>query len=323
MEPSEDAASEQKAPLQGQPSGGGRRDAEVQREPGSEVDSASGPGTHCRPLRVCFSGATPLLWRSGDIRAARERRGIVGSMVGSLPRQPRQNSRLGRPAQLLPEEARLMAETGLAVLLAAPEPESEEGPRTELEMYRDRLQRNYEEQRRLALEDKKQVLERVMQEQLKDGSSVKADRSLRARLDSLQSSFSFPQSAMMVQLCTARACLSHSPEEHHWLAADWPHPRDERTEARYQVFRDLRQRGYYITSAGKFGGDYLVYPGDPLRFHAHFIAVCLPMESETPVSDFLALSRLGANVKKTVLLCSPDTDGQEVVYTSLQWSGMA
>lgn len=66
---------------------------------------------------------------------------------------------------------------------------------------------------------------------------------------------------MAVQLCTARAGLGHFPEEHSFLAADWPMPQDEDSETRFHVFRDLRRQGYYLTSAGKFGGDYLVYPG--------------------------------------------------------------
>lgn len=61
--------------------------------------------------------------------------------------------------------------------------------------------------------------------------------------------------------------------------------------------------------------------GDPLRFHAHFIAVCLSLDECLCLLDVLAVTRLGSNVKKTVLLCSPGPDGR-VLYTSLQWSGM-
>lgn len=65
----------------------------------------------------------------------------------------------------------------------------------------------------------------------------------------------------------------------------------------------------------------LVSSGDPLRFHAHFIAVCVESDRPVGVLDLLAVARLGSNVKKTVLLCSPVADG-DVRYTSLQWSGM-
>lgn len=62
--------------------------------------------------------------------------------------------------------------------------------------------------------------------------------------------------------------------------------------------------------------------GDPLRFHAHFIAVCVSAHESICVLDILAVARLGSNVKKTVLLCSAGPDA-DVLYTSVQWSGMA
>lgn len=88
------------------------------------------------------------------------------------------------------------------------------------------------------------------------------DQSVQDRVDALERGFSLPRSAMAVQLHTARAGLSHVPEERHFLAADWPKPRDKMSETRFRVFRDLRRQGFYLTSAGKFGGDYLVYPGE-------------------------------------------------------------
>lgn len=32
-------------------------------------------------------------------------------------------------------------------------------------------------------------------------------------------------------------------------------------DIRYSIFKDLWERGYYITSGSKFGSDYLLYPG--------------------------------------------------------------
>lgn len=84
---------------------------------------------------------------------------------------------------------------------------------------------------------------------------------VRDRLTALDQGFSFPRSAMAVQLCTARSGFSQCPEERGFLSTDWPMPRDERLETRFRVYRDLRSKGYYLTSAGKFGGDFLVYPG--------------------------------------------------------------
>ena len=46
-------------------------------------------------------------------------------------------------------------------------------------------------------------------------------------------------------------------------------------ECRYRVFCDLHEKGFFLTSACKFGADFLVYEGDPMVHHASYTAVCL------------------------------------------------
>lgn len=52
-----------------------------------------------------------------------------------------------------------------------------------------------------------------------------------------------------------------------WLDKDdvqvieWKYPFNCREQLRYKTYKDLWERGYYVTSGGKFGGDFLVYPG--------------------------------------------------------------
>ncbi|XP_029027084.1 tRNA-splicing endonuclease subunit Sen34 isoform X2 [Betta splendens] len=267
---------------------------------------------------VSLCDSAPLLWRHQDLRQVRSE-GLVGALLGSLPRTPRQNGRLGRPLLLLPEEERLLSEQGAAAALPAAEQDGGRADlRLQVEQYEVEQQSSHEEQSILALEDRKSALVRAM-----SSPGAQSDEALWGRLEALDQSFTFPRSALAVQLSTARSGLSYCPESRAFLQADWPIRTQggSRREVTYQVFRDLRGRGFYLTSAGKFGGDFLVYPGDPLRFHAHFIAICLPLEECLCLLDVLAVARLGSNVKKTVLLCSPGTDGT-VRYTSLQWSGM-
>ncbi|XP_062860940.1 tRNA-splicing endonuclease subunit Sen34 [Trichomycterus rosablanca] len=289
------------------------------------MDTMSKPARQTVNIDLC--GSTPLLWKVSDIKQCREEVGVIGALVGSLARQPRQNVRMGRPLEILQEEAQLLLQTGRATATVhTPVSESKESHSKAVEMYQAISERSYKEQCALALQDKKAVLHRVMQEKQKDHSSNE-EQAVRERLESLEKNFSFPRSAMLVQLCTARAGYSHCPEEREFLAADGSMPKDERLQTRFLVYRDLRRKGFYLTSAGKFGGDYLVYPGDPLRYHAHFIALCLSMDEQSPLYDILTIARLGSNVKKTVLLCSPHEPGDsgedsQVVYSSLQWSGM-
>ncbi|XP_071352872.1 tRNA-splicing endonuclease subunit Sen34 isoform X2 [Trachinotus anak] len=295
-----------------------------------EEDNDDKSLSHVVGLSLCDSA--PLLWRVQDLKTVRSQ-GLVGALIGSLPRTPRQNGRLGRPLLLLPEEERLLSEHQAAAALPAGDQDG-----GGVEQYEEEQQRSYEKQSILALEDRKSALHRAVTSSL-TGTDVghgNTDETLRGRLEALDRSFTFPRSALAVQLSTVRAGLTYCPEARAFLQADWPIREQDNPcgDVRYQVFRDLRERGFYLTSAGKFGGDFLVYPGlvdshrwcpslpgDPLRFHAHFIAVCLSLDQPVCLLDVLAVARLGSNVKKTVLLCSLGTDGG-VRYTSLQWSGM-
>ncbi|KAG7257893.1 hypothetical protein CRUP_007044 [Coryphaenoides rupestris] len=332
-------------------------------DPPPDGGGGGGTGRPSPPLiAVHLCGSTGLLWRTAEMRAAREA-GVVGSLVGALPRQPRQNGRLGRPLQLGREEVRLLVESRRATAQSG----EEEVQQARLELYEEAQRRSYEEQSILALEDRKSALLRAMGGAKQGGGGAcqveggvcQVEGGVSGRLEVLDHNFVFPRSAAGVQISTARPGWSHFSDKRTRLVPcsespldprdprseshqDPQDPRSEshldprdprsespldpwdpRSESRFLVFRDLRQRGYYITSAGKFGGDFLVYPGDPLRFHAHFIAVCVSAEERLPLLDVLAVARLGSNVKKTVLLCSPGPGGTAVRYTSLQWSGMA
>ncbi|XP_043120037.1 tRNA-splicing endonuclease subunit Sen34 [Puntigrus tetrazona] len=295
---------------------------------GVNEDAGAKSGSEREPSKdalvdIRFCGSTPLLWKVSDLKRSRSV-GVIGAVVGSLARQPRQNVRLGRPLELLQEEALLLEETSTAAASLPPQDCGDERHSDAVRQYEAGLESSYKEQCALALEDKKTVLRRIMTE--KENGTDDSGNAIRDRLNALDQAFSFPWSAMAVQLCTARAGFSHCPEERRFHSTDWPMPRDERLNTRFCVYRDLRNRGFYLTSAGKFGGDFLVYPGDPLRFHAHFIALCISMDEELPLCDILAIARLGSNVKKTVLLCSPRSISEagkaDVVYSSLQWSSM-
>ncbi|XP_062993536.1 tRNA-splicing endonuclease subunit Sen34 [Elgaria multicarinata webbii] len=284
-------------------------------------------------IRIQILEGKAFVWNYADARRIREEHHIVGTLVGALARKPRQNVRLGLPLQLLPEEAQLLAEKGLAVLFktTASHPlgeDTSQDPSSSLEVaaYRKGLEENYQEQLRLAAEQRKTVLDTLAQ-RIADGRAKKrrqkeegADPPLKPA--DLEPSFVLPQESMMIQLLTERAQPGQEEEvAWHVPSQDWPYAGQQDHEMRCCIFRNLWEQGYYVTSGSKFGGDFLVYPGDPMRFHAHYIALCVPKDASLSLHDIISAGRLGTNVKKTVLLCSVDQDGA-AVYTSLQWTGM-
>ncbi|ETW03318.1 hypothetical protein H310_04815 [Aphanomyces invadans] len=84
---------------------------------------------------------------------------------------------------------------------------------------------------------------------------------------------------------------------------------------RHRVFLDLWEKGLYITSGSKFGGDFLIYDADPLTTHAK--AIVLVAESPIVAAPALAgYCRLARAVKKSWVLAFADVH-QTVSYTTL------
>ena len=72
---------------------------------------------------------------------------------------------------------------------------------------------------------------------------------------------------------------------------------------RYRAFSILWERGYFVTTGTKFGGDFIVYTGDPIRNHSSQIVVPLSPNQLVRVTDLITRGRLGTNVNKQVVLC--------------------
>ncbi|THH10183.1 hypothetical protein EW145_g1485 [Phellinidium pouzarii] len=105
-------------------------------------------------------------------------------------------------------------------------------------------------------------------------------------------------------------------------AGVWLCPSTAEERARCGVFRTLWEKGYYMGCGIKFGGEFLVYPGDPLRYHSHFVASVLASAS-APLRpmEIIAHGRLGTATKKAHLLCSWDEGKGEANVFSIEWAG--
>ncbi|XP_070586230.1 tRNA-splicing endonuclease subunit Sen34 [Erythrolamprus reginae] len=284
-------------------------------------------------IRIHLLEGKPFLWNHTDVRRIREEHRIVGVLVGALPRKPRQNVRLGLPLELLPEEARLLLDKGLATLVRSPASQSlghEKNQETlfpeKVVAYEKELEESYQEQLKLSAEQRKTMLEsltdHIAQSRAKKRQRKQGGGDPLVQPAESSSRFVFPRESMLIQLPTAQTQTTQE-ETVDWHVASqlWPYAGQELHEMRYLIFRDLWERGYYVTTGSKFGGDFLVYPGDPMRFHSHYIALCFPKDAPISLCDIISAGRLGTNVKKTVLLCSVEQEGT-VAYTSVQWSGL-
>ncbi|KAL9557819.1 hypothetical protein MBANPS3_001210 [Mucor bainieri] len=104
------------------------------------------------------------------------------------------------------------------------------------------------------------------------------------------------------------------------------------------VFDFFWSQGFYITSGIKFGGQFLLYPNDPMCVHSEYIvSVKQTKDQEVSPLEIIGMGRTATNVKKTfVLVATADQkeaaveeaeDEQETQETnqmvcySIEWAG--
>ncbi|KAK0282062.1 tRNA-splicing endonuclease subunit [Friedmanniomyces endolithicus] len=70
----------------------------------------------------------------------------------------------------------------------------------------------------------------------------------------------------------------------------------------YPLYRYLHSKGYFLMPGLRFGCQYTAYPGDPLRFHSHFLCSGMGWDEEFDLLDLVTGGRMGTGVKKGYLL---------------------
>lgn len=83
----------------------------------------------------------------------------------------------------------------------------------------------------------------------------------------------------------------------------------------YRIFKELRNKGYYILPGLKFGGEFIVYPGDPIRYHSHYIVNAI---SEINMLHLVVSGRLASGVKKLYVISEPKEPEPEPKETESQ-----
>ena len=95
---------------------------------------------------------------------------------------------------------------------------------------------------------------------------------------------------------------------------------DKRIDIKYPVFKSLREKGYVVKTALKFGADFRVYsPGSkPGEKHAKWIVFCDHESGKLTWHEFSAKNRVAHSTKKTLLLAVVDEE-EDVSYYEVRW----
>ncbi|PIA17664.1 tRNA-intron endonuclease catalytic domain-like protein [Coemansia reversa NRRL 1564] len=103
---------------------------------------------------------------------------------------------------------------------------------------------------------------------------------------------------------------------------DFVWPESEHDRLRFALYKDLHRQGYYVDRGIKYGGDYLLYPGDPLRHHSSHVVTLLERKRPFKPRELVPLGRVGTAVKKARLLSSWNPETGQFSHITMNWSAM-
>ncbi len=95
---------------------------------------------------------------------------------------------------------------------------------------------------------------------------------------------------------------------------------DLKIETKYSVFKDMRNRGYIVKTALKFGAEFRVYDKGvkPGQDHARWILYPVKESEVLTWHDFSAKNRVAHSTKKNLLIGIIDEEG-DVTYYQVSW----
>jgi len=300
------------------------------------------------PIPISQIAGRYLLFDITAVTYLRRTHRICGVLIGSIPQIPQQNVFLGLPVELLPEEARLLVEKEVAYIVddsAWHKQRFSTFEGADRKKYLESLRSEGLKARKAAEGESRKRQEHGLAKQAarqatKDSSAGTAIEDLRTADDTAvvsedgateslfgderpvlsAPSTSSTTSAAPYAITPTTTCAPLSLPQNPIQQPDPPVP------SSYPLFAHLHSHDYFITPGLRFGCDYTVYPGDPLRFHSHFLAMGYGWDEEIPLLDLVGGGRLGTGVKKAFLIggegIHSKSENGDVRTFCIEWGGM-
>ncbi|PYI28471.1 SEN34 subunit of tRNA-splicing endonuclease [Aspergillus indologenus CBS 114.80] len=261
------------------------------------------------PVPISYIAGSYFLFSIDAVTYLRREHHICGVLTGTLPQIPQQNVFLGLPLKLMPEEARLLVEHGVACIVDEVKAQRE-GMRALREADRRKYRRELESQGAHAMR-----LQTNRKEQQREAALKRVDAK---------------KTAAAKKKAAAAIAVGEAEGEGNAAHQLLPPPT---VPPSYPLFAHLHAEGYYLSPGLRFGCQYLAYPGDPLRFHSHFLVVAADWDEELDLMAVVAGGRLGTGVKKGFLIGGAAQprgdesglglgDAGSVRTFSVEWAGM-
>ncbi|KAJ0113982.1 hypothetical protein J7T55_010226 [Diaporthe amygdali] len=318
-------------------------------------------------MRITKVGDRYLVFEVRDVASLRRDHCICAVLVGTTPQNPTQNLFSGLPLELLPEETKLLVDKGVAYVvddaashlahLTSMDTTAKHAYLQSLRTRRQNISRVLDEQdairkaegakmrgkqksKRIPVRSDSPPVAEEIQLPLSpppekiDAASVR----FTAAANHEESLFSSSQQGRGETASPSSTVVATSRHLTATTSVDMlsePKAYSVPVEAprSYPFYKHLNSRGYYITPGIRFGADYSVYPGDPFRYHAHFMATSFGWDEEITLLDLVSGGRLGTGVKKGFLIggqappeeaigSQQDADEDRVRTFTLEWAAM-
>ncbi|KAF2009965.1 SEN34 subunit of tRNA-splicing endonuclease [Aaosphaeria arxii CBS 175.79] len=313
------------------------------------------------PFPISRIASRYLLFDVDIISHVRRNHNMCGLLVGTIPNLSQQNVFLGIPLELMPEEARVLVEQGAAYIVD----DAQAHRQGFMEMSReDRLKfLQYMDQQghEKAMESKRMTEQRTAKALSAKGlkpkeeenppvdpelvpepyrdvtmpqfrpNSLASVKPVEVKEESLFDSepaataVSAPENKIVPHFITPTT--SHPPLPKPAIDHSIPLPVVPKS---YSLYRYVQSKGYFTMPGLRFGCNYSIYPGDPLRFHSHFLGTGLGWDEEFDLLDVIGGGRLANRNKKAYLIGGEDpqvpkesvtsTEGMRVF--SIEWVAM-
>jgi tRNA-splicing endonuclease subunit Sen34 len=283
-----------------------------------------------------------LIYDVDTVTYVRRKHHMCGVLIGNIPQAAQQNVYSGLPQVLMPEEARLLVETGHAYVVDDVSAHSN-GLRDTKGQDRVDYVKKLEDEGLAISKAVQQEREASRKKALNRGPKTNAGSrsntpTVSTRIENLSPRddllFDSPpqttptpssQSPRPIEPLLITPTTSYPPLLAHRPESPLPLPA---VPSAYPLFKLLHSQGYFLSPGLRFGCQYLAYPGDPLRFHSHFLATGIGWDDEIDLLDIVGGGRLGTGVKKGYMIGGEgDTDdqkpsGENVRAFSFEWAVM-
>lgn len=298
-----------------------------------------------RQVRISRVAGRYLIFDIDDVVHIRRHHGICAVLTGTMPQNPTQNLFLGLPIELHAEEAKLLVDKGAGYIadeLADHLSQLSTMDGSARKAYLQHLKQQRRNAQQVFDEEKAKVQAKHKDKRKAAGAKAKSSSSAEAETPAVTEDTStslFDSSTSLPSALSNNSKAKETPlpgvtptTSHPLLPVPSPIPATSNvstdTAPSYPLYRYLNSRGYYTTPGLRFGGDYSVYPGDPFRYHAHYLANSYGWDEEVAMLDLVTSGRLGTAVKKSFLFGAEkpaavgDSEKEEVRVFCIEWAGM-